>query len=133
LVQRPAAAVVGAGAAGAQRAATRLAREAITESFMVLSLPGRVLALGTHLADAYPDSLAEPVESELQELLARFEPAPPAADDCGARDWSDLDQRMHYLVHLFCAFHQRKELSEAPFTPEQVEALSRGVLPDGTS
>ena len=29
-------------------AASRLAREVITESFMVLSLPGRVLALGTH-------------------------------------------------------------------------------------
>src|SRR5215213_7488632 len=49
LVRRPAAAVVGAVAAGLQRAASRLAREVVTESFLVLSLPGRVLALGTHL------------------------------------------------------------------------------------
>ena len=53
--KRPAAAVAGAVAAGVQRAATRLAREVITESFMVLSLPGRVLALGRHLDDAYPE------------------------------------------------------------------------------
>ena len=90
-VRRPAAAVDRRVAARAiQRASSRLAREVITDSFMILSLPGRVLALGTHLADAYPDALAEPADSELNELLARFEPVAPAPDDCGARDWSDL-------------------------------------------
>src|SRR4029079_4820037 len=44
IVRRPAAALAGAVAAGAQRSASRLAREVITESFMVMSLPGRVLA-----------------------------------------------------------------------------------------
>ena len=90
VVRRPAAAVAGVAAAGAQRSASTLAREVITESFMVLSLPGRVLALGTHLTDAYPEALGEPADAELAELLARFEPVAPALDDCGARDWSDL-------------------------------------------
>jgi hypothetical protein len=130
-VSRPAAALVGAATAGAQRAASRLAREVITDSFMVLSLPGRVLALGTHLADEYPEALREPTEAELTELLARFEPAPPASDDCGARDWADLHQRMHYIVHLFCAFHTREELAGPPFTPAQVAGFSRGVVPAG--
>jgi hypothetical protein len=131
IFRRPAAAVVGVVAAGLQRAASRLAREAITESLMVMSFPGRVLALGTHLADAYPEVLREPTDAELVELLARFEPLPPAVDDCGARDWSDLRQRMHYIVHLFRAFHLREELSRPPFTPEQVAAFSRGLVPDG--
>jgi hypothetical protein len=131
IVRRPAAAVAGVVAAGAQRTASRLAREMITESFMVLSLPGRVLALGTHLADEYPEALRVPTDAELTELLARFEPVPPAVDDCGARDWSDIDQRMHYIVHLFCAFHLRDELSRPPFTPEQVASFSGGVVPDG--
>ena len=61
---------------------------------------GRVLMLGTNLADAYPAELAEPADPELEELLARFEPVPPAIDDCGARDWSNLHQRMHYIAHL---------------------------------
>ena len=78
-VRRPAAATIGVLARAIQRASSRLAREAITDSFMVLALPGRVLALGTHLADAYPDALAEPADPELNELLARFEPVAPDA------------------------------------------------------
>jgi hypothetical protein len=131
VVRRPAAALAGLFAARAQQASSRLAREVITESFMVLSLPGRVLALGTHLDDAYPEALRRPNAPELAELLARFEPVPPALDDCGARDWSDLRQRMHYIVHLFCAFHLTEGLSRAPFTPEQVASFSHGVVPEG--
>jgi hypothetical protein len=131
VVKRPAAALVGVFAGGAQRAASRLARELITDSFMTLSLPGRVLALGTHLAEPYPEALREPANAELIELLHRFEPAPPTPDDCGARDWSDFHQRMHYIVHLFCAFHMREDLSRPPFTSEQVESFGKGVVPDG--
>jgi hypothetical protein len=131
VVRGPAAAAIGVPARAIQRAASRLAREAITDAFMVLVLPGRVLALGTHLADAYPDELAKPAEPELNALLARFEPVPPAHDDCGARDWSDFDQRMHYIVHLFRAFHLSKRLFRPPFSPDQVASLSRGVIPEG--
>jgi hypothetical protein len=131
VLRRPAAAAVGVFAAGAQRASSRIARELITDSFLVLSLPGRVLALGTHLTDDYPDELREPADAELTEFLARFEPAPPATDDCGARDWSELEQRMHYIVHLFRAFHLSGDLSRPPFSPEQVSSFSRGVVPDG--
>jgi hypothetical protein len=131
VVRRPAAVALGVVAAGAQRSASRLAREVITESFMVLSLPGRVLALGTHLTDAYPQALDEPADAELAELLARFEPVAPAPDDCGARDWSDLHQRMHYIVHMFCAFHLSEQLSRPPFSPEQVASFSQGIVPDG--
>ena len=131
VVRRPATAVVGVVAAGAQRSASRLAREVITESFMVLSLPGRVLVPGTHLTDPYPQELDEPVNAELTQLLARFEPVAPAPDDCGARDWSDLDQRMHYIVHMFCAFHLSEEISRPPFSAEQVASFRRGIVPDG--
>jgi hypothetical protein len=131
LVRRPAAATIGVLARAIQRAASRLAREAITDAFMVLALPGRVLALGTHLADAYPDALAKPTDPELNELLAQFEPVAPGPDDCGATDWSDLQQRMHYIVHLFRAFHLSEQLSQPPFEPDQVASFGRGVIPEG--
>ena len=131
VVRRPTAAVVGVVAAGAQRAASGLARQVITESFMVLSLPGRVLALSAHLDDVYPEALREPANAELIELLARFEPIPPAPDHCGARDWSELQERMHYIVHLFCAFHLSEELARPPFTPKQAASFRRGIVPDG--
>jgi hypothetical protein len=131
VVRRPAIAVAGAVAAGTQRSASKLAREVITESFMVLSLPGRVLSLAMYLTDAHPEALAEPADADLAELLTRFEPVPPAPDDCGARDWSDLNQRMHYIVHMFRAFHFSQQLSRPPFSPEQVEKFSQGFVPDG--
>jgi hypothetical protein len=131
VVRRPAAAVIGVWARAIQRASSTLAREAVTDSFMVLALPGRVLVLGAHLADAYPDVLAKPTDPELKELLARFEPVPPAVDDCGARDWSDFHQRMHYIVHLFRVFHLSEQLADAPFTPDQVASFTRGVIPEG--
>lgn len=98
---------------------------------MVLALQGRVLALGTHLADAYPDELTKPSDPKLNALLARFEPVPPAFDDGGAHDWSDLDQRMHYIVHLFRVFHLNEQLSRPPFDPGQVATFTRGLIPEG--
>jgi hypothetical protein len=129
--RRPAAAAVGVVAAGVQRGSSRLARELITDSMMVLSLPGRVLLLGANIEDAFPDELRNPTEADLAELLARFEPASPAGDDCGVRDWSAFEQRMHYIAHLFRAFHLDPELASPPFTPEQLAAIERGVVPDG--
>ena len=131
IVRRPAAAVAGVAAAGAQKAASALARELITESLMTMSLPDRVLSLGMHLGDAYPAELRKPSDAELLALLEHFEPVPPDPDDCGARDWSVFDERMHYIVHLFCAFHLREELFRPPFTPDQVARFRRGVVPDG--
>jgi hypothetical protein len=128
---RPLAAAIGLWARGIQRASSRLAREVITDCLMVLTLPGRVLALATDLPGPYPAELAEPTDPELREFLARFEPVPPARDDCGARDWSDLDQRMHYIVHLFRVFHLSEQLSEPPFNEDQVASISRGVIPEG--
>ena len=130
-LKRLAGAPIGALAAAVQRMSSRIAREIITESLMVLSLPGRVLALGRNLADEFPEALREPSDADLIALVAEFEPVPPAPDDCGARDWADFHQRMHYISHLFRAFHLDKELARPPYTPEQVAAFGRGHLPDG--
>jgi hypothetical protein len=109
-----------------QRKLTQLSRQVITESLMVLTLPGVVLWLGRNL-----EASGEVVDPELRELMARYEPVPPAVDDCGARDWSELPQRMHYLVHLFRAYHEEGALASPPFTPAQVERILAGELPDG--
>jgi hypothetical protein len=117
--------------APAQREMAAVAREAITESFMVLSLPGRVLALGSHLDAPFPEPLRELDEAELTALLERFACGTADPDDCGAHDWSVLEQRMHYIVHLFRAFHSAEELYTAPFSDVQVEQFRSGLVPLG--
>jgi len=114
-----------------QRGLTRVTRVVITRSFMVLTLPGAVLALGRNLDAPFPEALRTPTNAELAELLARFEPAAGALDDCGAEDWAQLTQRMHYIAHLFRAYHATPTLGSAPFTPAQLERIRAGVVPDG--
>jgi hypothetical protein len=118
-------------AAPAQGKLAELARELITHSLMVLSVPGRILALGMNLDDPYPEALRELVNADLEALIAQFEPVAPALDHSGARDWSNLDQRMHYIVHLFRAFQEQQDLFDAPFTPQQVERFLAGTIPEG--
>jgi hypothetical protein len=107
-----------------------LSREVITHSLMVLSVPGRVLLLGRDLVDPFPEVLRLLTDEELAALVAQFEPA-AGADRSGAIDWSDLHQRMHYIIHLFRAFHETHDLFDAPFTPDQVAQILAGVIPDG--
>jgi hypothetical protein len=114
------------------RFAAEVTRRVITEHLMVLALPGGLsLALRRHLDVPFPQTVLKIDNPDLAHMLAQFEPAPPAIDDCGAKDWSDLGQRMHYAAHLFRAFHEHGELLQAPFTPEQVQRIRAGVLPEG--
>jgi hypothetical protein len=117
--------------APAQREMATVAREAITASFMVLCLPGRVLALGSHLDEPFPESLRALGDEELAAMRARFECHGVDPDDCGAKDWSVLEQRMHYIVHLFRAFHASEDLYRPPFSSRQVEHFSKGLVPLG--
>jgi hypothetical protein len=126
-----AAAVLGVTARRIERHGAEIARGVITRSLMVLSMPGRVLWLGAHLADPYPEALQAITDEDLEVLVTRFEPVAPAADDCGAHDWSVLHQRMHYILHLFRSWHAHPELASRPFTPSQLASISAGVIPEG--
>jgi hypothetical protein len=108
-----------------------MAREIITMSLMVMSLPGRVMLLGATMDEPYPELLRALHDVELMGLFARFDALPGGATDTGARDWSVFDQRMRYIAHLFRAFHLHEELLGAPFTAAQVAAFTAGTIPDG--
>jgi hypothetical protein len=132
VVRGPTAALVVRLAAALQRFSAALARQVITECLMVLWLPGnQVLSLARRIEAAVPETLRAPKHAEFVEFLARFEPAPPAVDDCSAEDWSDLSQHMHYIIHLFSAFHEYRDLFSAPFSIEQVIQFQAGRVPSG--
>ncbi len=123
-----------AGALGkfAEGPIRKFLRHAITEALMTLTLSdGTVLHLGADLTAQFPAVLRNLTNDDLLKLLARFEPGPGAPDHSAAYDWSVLPERMHYIIHLFRAFHEDPRLFAPPFTPEQVQLIEQGVLPDG--
>jgi hypothetical protein len=99
---------------------------------MTIGLPhGVILHLGEDLTAEFPPSLQHITLPDLQALLARFEPAPDSTRGSGAVDWSDLPDRLHFIVDLFRCYHESADLFEPPFTAEQIAALKAGQLPEG--
>jgi len=113
------------------RFAREITRRAITDSLMVLALPDLVLKLGHNLEYPIPGVLSNLTHSDLRDLCRRYEPETGICDDCGTQDWADLHQRMHYIVHLFRAFHCHPALMNPPFTAAQMDRLMSGQVPDG--
>jgi hypothetical protein len=104
----------------------------VTESLMVLTFPtDLVIQLDRNLDAVWPTSLQNIDDPSLLQLVSQFEPPVGALDNCGARDWSDLKQRVHFIIHLFRAFQERLELFDAPFSADQVAVLMEGRVPRG--
>ena len=128
---RPAAARGPSGVLAAARPGlvAELSREIITHSLMVLSLPGRILALGTHLPDAYPEALPCSSTRSSSCSCASTSPSAPAPTTAAPTDWSALEQRMHYISHLFRAFHADADLAVAAVHRRAGPAVPRGRRP----
>ncbi len=100
---------------------------------MTLTIPpGNRLHLGRDLSMPYPDDLKQLVNADLLVLLQQIDPTPDSLLESGAVDWANLAERMHFIGELFRCCHSSKELFDAAFTPEQVNALKEGRLPTGT-
>jgi hypothetical protein len=111
--------------------AKRIAHEAVTELLMTLSLPGETLSLGRDVPGVFPDELRTIDNTDLRELLARVDPSPETTRGSGARDWSDLTERIHYIADLFRVYQQKAELHSAPFRAEQAALIKAGARPAG--
>jgi hypothetical protein len=132
-LRRPAESGIGWIAAQLRAAAVRLSREVITERLMVLTLPpANSLSLGRDLDAPVPPVLATTTLPDLAAFLREYDPCRPGGTACGATDWCDLSQRMHYILHLFRAYQEDASLLTPPFTEDQVRAFERGIVPDGT-
>ena len=131
VLQTPAYSAVGWLALRVHRAATAITREIVTESMMVLALPTGVLALGRNLDAPVPSIFSGSPHPVLAAFIKEHDPCSPGTSECGADDWCNLGQRMHYILHLFRAYAAEPRLWASPFTPEQVESFRAGAIPDG--
>jgi hypothetical protein len=109
----------------------RIAREAVTEMLMTLSLPGQTLSLGADVPGGFPPDLRRIDNPELAALLGRIDPTPDTTRGSGAEDWSNLSQRIHYIADLFRVYQERPPLLSEPFTAEQVAVIKAGGRPAG--
>ena len=99
---------------------------------MVLSVPRDVvLSLGRDLEAAVPPVIAAARLPELTAFVSRYDPCGPGETACGAQDWCNLGERMHYILHLFRAYQEDAALLSPPFTDDQVRAFQNGIVPDG--
>ncbi len=122
-------AVLAAPARAYQRFVRRVIRSIVSEALMVLRMPDRVLLLGSHLELPVPAAFGRVDVPELAEMVRSVEP--DGCQNCGAEDWAELRQRMHYIFHLFRACHEEVRLFDAPFTQAQVTEFWSGRIPSG--
>ncbi len=110
----------------------RTARQAVTERFVTLALPGgRLLRLGRDIEGTFPENVRLVIVPELRQLLNRIDPTLDSLSESGAEDWVDFDQRMHYITDFFRSYAEDQGLFEPPFDGEQTEAIQRGEVPSG--
>ena len=97
-------------------------QETITQLLMVLAIPMgsayTALALGCDLDAVVPEVL-QGAHPFLDTFVREYDPCPRGGTQCGATDWCDLRQRMHYIVHLFRAYAENASLFAPPLTSEE--------------
>lgn len=107
-------------------------RESLTEALMTISIPKNIqLRLYRDLTGAYPADLQQITNSDLRLLLEQIDPTKDNLADSGAVDWSDLPERLHFIVDLFRLYQQDRDLFEPPYSPDQIVELKAGRLPAG--
>lgn len=108
----------------------------ITELFLSIITPNGELDTSEDMpplpnGDMYPDALKKLTLPEAQALVEELDYTPGTSRGSGARDWTQLGDRMNYVVDLFRSRQQERTLLQAPFTPEQTDAIRAGHLPAG--
>jgi hypothetical protein len=117
----------------------RLALEQIwlqvaTSYLMTLELPSGTLRLGRDLPSLpgqpiYPVDLAEIHDTELLRISRIYHAGGVTADGSGASVWSNLSDRMRYILELFRSRQQDQSLFTPPFDAAAMAAIDRGTVP----
>src|SRR5688500_1277538 len=105
-----------------------------TRYLMTLELPNGPMHLGRDLPNVtvqpvFPPDLADLQDSELLRLLRLYRAEGVGTYGSGASDWSNLSERMSYILQLFRSRQQDQALFGPPFGAEAMAAIQRGTVP----
>jgi hypothetical protein len=81
-----------------------------------------------------PESLRHITNADLSHFLTGpvgWDRTPDDLAGSGARDWTDIRDRMNYIVDLFRSRHFDSSLFDSPYDEGQREAIEAGRLPPG--
>lgn len=106
-----------------------------TRYLMTLTLPGgQVLNLSQDVpvgARPFPEVLNPLEYAELKRLVSTYDPNLESLKGSGARNWTEIANRMAFISDLFRSRQQDTTLFEQPFTEAQLAALIQGKVPAG--
>jgi hypothetical protein len=106
-----------------------------TRYMMRLALPnGQSLGLGVDIpvGDRPFPAVLTPLEyQELRDLVKTYDPHLDTLRGSGAKNWTDLNNRMAFIADLFRSRQQDRALYEPPFSEAQLAVLRQGRVPDG--
>ena len=71
------------------------------------------------------------IEEAAEALMGKLGFGESFALGTGADDWTQLSQRMRYIMEMFRSRQQDQRLLQATFTPDQVTAMKQGRIPNG--
>jgi hypothetical protein len=117
------------------RAVSALWGDLMTELLGTIQTPDGTLRLDRDVpplpGQAFlPADVARVVVDDLDVLLERFDRADDDGHGSRALDWVSLDDRMNFIVNLFCSRHHRAALFQPPFPPSVLADIEDDRIPD---
>lgn len=111
-------------------------RAVLTRFLMTMELPGLRVHLGADVpalacGAMFPPDLERIELPELRSLLGDLDRTPDTTDGSAATDWSELGDRMNFVVDLFRSRQRDPSMRLAPFAADQIAALLAGRRPAG--
>ncbi|MEQ8790309.1 MAG: hypothetical protein RIC55_28700 [Pirellulaceae bacterium] len=113
-----------------------LIRKCVTQRLMTYSVGRTQLAVHEDVPpladDAFPATLCDITSEPLRDFLEGSEGwdvSRGTLRDTRTCDWTDIRQRMGYVVNLFRTRHTEQDVVASPYSPEQLEAIASGRLP----
>jgi hypothetical protein len=105
-----------------------------TSYLMTLELPDGTLRLGRDLPNRpgepiFPAELSALQDAELLRILRIYRADEATSHGSGASIWSDLSDRMQFILELFRSRQQDQSLFHPPFDATAMAAIERGTVP----
>ncbi|HEY2258610.1 MAG TPA: hypothetical protein VGH45_02790 [Solirubrobacteraceae bacterium] len=113
-------------------------RRLVTQRLLGFSVGAEAMRVSadvpTRSPSPFPETLRTIEDPELHRLLdgpQGWDRTPNTTDGSAARDWTQLSDRMNFIVDLFRTRQADRNLFTPPYTEQQIELIQAGQVPPG--